>query len=385
PAPLIGAWALDNNPSDSVGSNPATVFGGPGYVAGKVGQAIDLDGTDDYVDIPDPIGRLRETTIATWVNWDGGGDWQRIFDFGTGVDQYLCLTPKSGGGNLRLVLKDALNYRDQEFQVNAPTLVTGQWVHLAAVVRENYMTLYLNGKAVGSTFGINRSLADFPAVNNYIGKSQYPDPYFNGRIDDFRVFGKALDGAEIWSLWGESANRGPSFTQPVFNLPAADALQPFAGFSLAPYATDPDNDTLTFSKLNGPAWLTVNANGTLSGQPGPGTSGDNTFVVRVTDPSGASSDATVTLMVSAPIAAPVTFSVSPPASDADDVSFIATNINEPDTIDGTSVASENDESTMLAKERTSKGQTFTTGTNPQGYIFQSMSFQCFHWTQPRAL
>ncbi|MES2476599.1 MAG: LamG-like jellyroll fold domain-containing protein [Verrucomicrobiota bacterium] len=377
--PQLAQWNFNGNATDSVGTNSGTATGSPAYVAGKIGQAIDLDGVDDFIDLPDPVGRTREMTVATWVNWDGGNDWQRVFDFGTGTHQYLFLSPKAGGGGLRLALKDAVNNRDVEYVVNAPTLAIGQWVHLAAVLRENYMTLYVNGQAVGSTFGILSSPADFPAVNNYIGKSQYNDPLFNGRVDDFRIYGKALDGSEIWNIWGQSPNQAPVFSPTLISLPSASGLQPYTGPSLTTYASDPDGNPLTFTKLNGPAWLTVAPNGTLSGQPGIGDNGENTFIVRVTDPSGASSDATLKIQAFAPQTAPVTSSLTAPVIDADDVSYFPGNISEPDAIDGTATASGNDESTYVAEDRSSKGQTFTTGSHPQGYFLQSFTFQQVNW------
>ena len=60
----------------------------------------------------------------------------------------------------------------------------------------------------------------------------------------------------------------------------------YAG-SLAGDASDPDaGDTLTFAKISGPAWLSVAANGTLSGAPANTDTGPNNFVVRVTDGTG---------------------------------------------------------------------------------------------------
>ncbi|RYD68343.1 MAG: hypothetical protein EOP83_00965, partial [Verrucomicrobiaceae bacterium] len=346
PAPQLGQWSFNGNPNDALNANHGTAFGTPAYVAGKIGQAIDLDGADDYIDLPDPMGRTADTTIATWVNWDGGGDWQRIFDFGTGTFQNFFLTPKAGGGAMRLSIKDIINGKDQEYQVNTTTLPLGQWVHLAAVIKGDYMTLYMNGKPVGSAFNLDAGPAHFPATNNYIGKSQYNDPTFNGRVDDFRLYGKALTGSEIWALWGESANQAPVFSPEIITLPAGTTLGPYTGQTLASYATDADSNPLTFSKLNGPAWLTVAANGTLSGQPTPNDGGTNTFIVRVTDPSGATSDATVKIPVTALLASPVTSSTTAPAIDSDDVSFIATNIAELNTINGTSNPPDNDESTF---------------------------------------
>lgn len=378
-APQLGQWNLNGNVNDSLNGNHGTAFGSPVYATGKIGTAVDLDGVNDYIALPEVVGRSRDLTIATWVNWDGGGNWQRVFDFGKDMFQNLFLTPKADGGGLRLAFKDAVNGRDIEYVVNAPALATGQWVHLAATLRENYLTLYVNGKPVGSAFGLKTSLADFPATNNYIGKSQYPDPTFNGKIDDFRVYANALNGQDVWSLWGQSANQAPVFSETTLTLPVANALQPYTGQTLASYASDPNSDPLTFTKLNGPAWLTVATNGTLSGQPGPGEGGENMFIVRVADPSGATSDAFLKIPVFAPQSAPVTSAATAPASDGDDISFIAANIGEPDTIDGTSNSSANDSSTYLASDHPGKGQTFTTGSNAQGYYLQSFTVQHVNW------
>lgn len=377
--PQLGQWNFNGNANDGIGTNHGTAYGSPVYVTGKISQAVDLDGVDDYVDLPDAVGRLGDLTVAAWVNWDGGGDWQRVFDFGSGTYQNFFLSARAGGGSMRLAFKDSILGKNVEYQVNTTALTTGQWVHLAAVMRGTYMTLYVNGKPVGSAFNMDGNPAQFPATNNYIGKSQYADPLFNGRVDDFRVYGKALNGQEIWSLWGQNANAAPVFSASNITLPNASALSSYTGQSLAPYASDANGDTLTFTKLNGPAWLSLASNGVISGQPGAGDNGENIFIVRVTDPSGASSDATIRIMTFAPQAAPITASLSAPATDADDAYFYASNISEPNTIDGTTTANSNDESTFVAENRSSKGQTFTTGANARGYFMQSFTVQHVNW------
>lgn len=379
PNSLVGHWEFNGTTTDATATHAGSATGSPAYVAGRSGQAVDLDGTDDFITLPAAAGRLRELTIATWVNWDGGSDWQRVFDFGTGTDQYLFVTPRAGGGGLRLAFKDAYNGRNAEYVVNTTALPTGQWVHLAAVLRENYLTLYVNGRAAGSVFDLRSSPADFPTTQNYIGKSQYPDPLFNGRVDDFRVYAQALDGPAIWTLWGQSTNQPPLVPTPTVTLPAASAIEPYTGQTLATYASDPDGQTLTFAKLSGASWLVVAANGQLSGQPGPEHAGDNVVYVRVSDPSGASADLAVTIPVANPPPAIVTLSTSAPVSDTDDVSWFATGIAEPDTIDGTSAAAANDASTYVASDRTSKGQSFTTGSHPDGYQLQSFTVQHVNW------
>ena len=66
-------------------------------------------------------------------------------------------------------------------------------------------------------------------------------------------------------------------------------------------ATDPDvSDTLTFSKIAGPGWLAVAANGNLSGVPNIDDIGPNSFTVRVTDFSGEYDEAMLNIDVESP-------------------------------------------------------------------------------------
>ena len=92
----------------------------------------------------------------------------------------------------------------------------------------------------------------------------------------------------------------PTFTVNPFTLPAINAGLAYSG-TIATNATDLNNDPLTFAKLSGPAWLSVAANGTLSGTPSSSDAGTSVFVVSATDPAGFSASATMNItVVSAP-------------------------------------------------------------------------------------
>ncbi|MHC4741039.1 MAG: Ig-like domain-containing protein, partial [Planctomycetota bacterium] len=70
------------------------------------------------------------------------------------------------------------------------------------------------------------------------------------------------------------------------------------GGTLADLANDPDvNETLTFSKLSGPSWLSVASDGTLSGTPASSDEGLNSFSVRVTDSTARTDDTTLEITV----------------------------------------------------------------------------------------
>ena len=90
------------------------------------------------------------------------------------------------------------------------------------------------------------------------------------------------------------ANVAPSFPNPTINLGGTEGA-PFSGQLLA---IDGDaGEILNYSKVSGPAWLTVSTLGTLSGTPANANLGVNTFVVRATDSMGASADATLLITV----------------------------------------------------------------------------------------
>lgn len=92
-------------------------------------------------------------------------------------------------------------------------------------------------------------------------------------------------------------NWPPAFSSDPILKPDATEDQAYTG-TLADTASDPDaTDVLTFTKLTGPAWLSVAANGALSGTPGNTDLGDNVFTVRVADPAGLSASATLRITV----------------------------------------------------------------------------------------
>ncbi|MBN1516614.1 tandem-95 repeat protein [Candidatus Sumerlaeota bacterium] len=299
---LMTHYTFDSTAEDAVGDNDAELKGGstgaPSYVTGHDGQALDFDGTDDYAQLPAGIGNYQDITVAAWVYWDGGSAWQRVFDFGTEQEKWMFLTP-SNGSVIRFSITTAKG-ADGTGTLNGPAMSTGVWTHIAVTLNGDTGTLYVNGAPVDAET-IDEVDPLFGQPYCYLGKSMYnADPLFNGRIDDFRIYNYALSGADVWDLWGESADNPPAFaSDPIYKVNATeDANYSSLSQSLSGDASDPDTgDTLTFSKVTGPDWLSVASGGALSGTPDNDDVGTNTFVVRVTDDSGATDDATLYIYV----------------------------------------------------------------------------------------
>jgi hypothetical protein len=72
---LAHHWKLDGNASDSVGTANGTAQGGAGYATGRFGQAVSLDGVNDFISTAtagNAIIPATDYTLMAWVNWDGG-------------------------------------------------------------------------------------------------------------------------------------------------------------------------------------------------------------------------------------------------------------------------------------------------------------------------
>jgi hypothetical protein len=108
-----------------------------------------------------------------------------------------------------------------------------------------------------------------------------------------------------------SANLPPAFVPGPRVLPGATQYLSYSG-TLAGLATDPEGDTMYFSKVDGPEWLWIAANGTLSGTPRLGDGGTFQFTVQVNSLGGGRDEAIVQLTVnpSAPDA-PVVLDIVP--------------------------------------------------------------------------
>lgn len=185
--------------ADSSGNGKnATLAAGAGWAAGRQGNALILNGSaTSYVSMPSGIvSSLNNFTISSWIKLSSLSTWARLFDFGTGTETNMFLAPSAGGGVTRFAIK----YNNSaEQQVNASAgLSTGAWKHVAVTLSGTTGILYIDGVEVGRNTSVTLKPSSLGTTTlNYIGKSQYADPYLSGLVDEFRIYNVALSPAQI--------------------------------------------------------------------------------------------------------------------------------------------------------------------------------------------
>lgn len=173
-----------------------------------------LSGTtsDQYVDLePGLVSGLTDATFEVWTTWNGGNQWQRIFDFGSNTngagmqgsgETYLFLTPSaapSGTRTLRAIFTTE-GTGGETVAAGPAALPTGAISHIAVVFDDTNDTLglYLNGVSVASATAFTGQLSTIIDENVWLGRSNYSaDPEYGGTLQEFRIYDAALNAAQL--------------------------------------------------------------------------------------------------------------------------------------------------------------------------------------------
>jgi hypothetical protein len=187
---------------------PAGGASGP-RVAGKLGNAVKLNGSDEYVSLPTGIvSGLNDYTVSAWVNPSADDTWARVFDFGRGTSVNMFLTVNGGGNGLRFGITASGNGAEQDL-TGGGQLPLNTWSHVAVTLSGTTGTLYLNGAPVATSPNMTLKPSALGNTNqNWIGRSQYPDPFLNATVDDFAIYDHALSTAEVAALAGGAGAAG---------------------------------------------------------------------------------------------------------------------------------------------------------------------------------
>ncbi len=243
---LVAHWRLDETTGtiahDSVGNNHGVLFGNPLWRpdAGMVGGALDFDGDGDYVEIP-KIGESVEFTYAMWVAQNKIGSSLRALinhkDW-----KYGSVHLQLRDGHPQLGINEAITPTG-DLDAWDYTLAVNEWQHVAVVKSATLLVMYVDGQEAARR---ELTMSDTAILGNgFIGAWVNPawgeTRYFNGLLDDVRIYNCALSKDEIQQFIGaepepEPEPEGPNIIWVSYhgadNAPSGGAAD--AGFTEAP-------------------------------------------------------------------------------------------------------------------------------------------------------
>ncbi|MBN2269847.1 MAG: hypothetical protein JXN61_04490 [Sedimentisphaerales bacterium] len=197
--PLIAWYKLDGNADDSsANAFHGTLMNNPTFAAGAgdIGMAIDCNDADDdqYVDtdvnaVDMGLAGRAPRTITSWVSvrsFNSAG----VYEMGTDSDgREFVLRVRSSVGQWQA------RYGGNVYHTITGLDTRGDWTHFAQVYTGGHSHVYVNGE-LRSSMAVRLDTG----TDKEFHIARWNNNYFDGLIDDVRIYNKALTEAEIASV-----------------------------------------------------------------------------------------------------------------------------------------------------------------------------------------
>ncbi|MEI6660419.1 MAG: LamG-like jellyroll fold domain-containing protein [bacterium] len=206
---LVGEWVLDEcagvTARDFSGSsNTGTLQNAPTWSVDtptSTGCSLSFNGTTQYVDIPDAASMnfAGDITISAWIKPDtsGGGNWRSILGKrGASTSYEITLSAATG----------ALLWYNGTIYASTFIPQLNKWTHVAGVISGTTLTLYADGKSVGSFAGVS-PISGASGNSFAIGRTGNVNQNFSGLIDSVRVYSKSLVASDIQHIYAEGLRK----------------------------------------------------------------------------------------------------------------------------------------------------------------------------------
>jgi hypothetical protein len=265
PSGLIAWWPGDGNAQDIIGGNHGSLSNGASFAGGKVSQAFDLDGTNDFIQLPGNAEwnfGTNDFSIDFWAISSNSSMRMHALSFDpSNVARNLNFDfndpdpPGVGQPNVGLWVYWNSTGVNQITAGTPGQFTDGMWHHYTLTRSGTVFRLYVDAVEVGSTNYSGAIDLSAPA-NNYIGTSEDSGSKFffwDGMIDEVELFNRALSGSEIQSIFNAGSfgkckpdtNSPPQITCPDNIITNAATNQCSRSVSFSVDATGSPDPTVT--------------------------------------------------------------------------------------------------------------------------------------------
>jgi hypothetical protein len=215
PTDYIAYWKLDETngaiASDSSGNgNTGTVVGATWSTNGQVNGCLNFNGLNNYVQVTNPLG--DDFSISFWVKTTqvgSSGQWYQ----GSGlVDGYVAANANDFGTALSSNFFAFGTGKPDTTIVSTTPINDGVWHQCVATRVESTgaLTIYVDGLPQGSGTGSTNPLK----ASTYLrfGSRQNGANFFNGSLDEIKLYTRALGSNEVTALYKDSVLPAPAPT-----------------------------------------------------------------------------------------------------------------------------------------------------------------------------
>ncbi|HST17662.1 MAG TPA: LamG-like jellyroll fold domain-containing protein, partial [Gaiellaceae bacterium] len=198
PSGLVAAYAFDEGSgtttADASGNgHTGTITNATWATTGKYGKALQFNGTNAIVSIPDAADLHLSTamTLEAWVNPTAiSPDWRDVIY--KGDDNYYLMASSQPNSRPVAGVTAGGSHGEAAGTANLPT---SSWSFITATYDGSNVRLYVNGTLVTTTAHIGTIAASTNPLT--IGGDTIYGQYFAGMIDNVRVYNVALTAAQI--------------------------------------------------------------------------------------------------------------------------------------------------------------------------------------------
>jgi RHS repeat-associated protein len=207
PAGLVGWWRAQSNALDSISGSYAILTNGAGFAQGKVGSAFNLNGSSEYVAVPDnaSFNPTAAITVEAWIyprsidNTPAPAVIKKSGGAGSSGQENGYALEVNGTGIRFWVFRNPGQWTPSALA----SIPVNRWSHVAGVYDGTNLCFYFNGKPVGSPVYAPGAIVPSSRAL-HIGHDPSNPRFFDGLIDEASIYTTALSATQIQGAYNAS-------------------------------------------------------------------------------------------------------------------------------------------------------------------------------------